>query len=100
MTLLGQGVDAVNAIATVLAGIAYLAPLAVVSLLAFWKENHVLFMLAFGLAMITGLNAPDIISGSYETTPMGITLGALLLVFGILCAALSFRLMFWRGGDE
>lgn len=87
-------------LSTAVAGLVYLLPLAAISALAFWKENHILFMLAFGLAMIAGLNAPDIISGNYETTSMGLTMGALLIVYAFLCVALAFRLMFWRGGED
>jgi hypothetical protein len=89
MSLLEEGVIALQAL-----GIFTL--LVLFSVLACWKENHILFMINGGLAITTGLFAPDIINGNYETTNMGIAIGLLLITFGFLCWGLSFRLMFWR----
>lgn len=80
-----------------LEGILALLPLCLFSILAFWKASDVLFIILFGVAVMTGLAAPDIINGNYNTTSLGISVGVLLVAYGILCAGWSFRLMFWRG---
>jgi hypothetical protein len=77
-----------------------LLPLVIFSILAFWKENHILFIITFGIAFITGMNAPNIISGEHETTALGVSLGALLIGYALFCAAMAFRLMFWRGSES
>ena len=89
-----------SSLSTAAMGLVYLLPLAAISVLAFWKENFILFMIAFGLSMVAGFNAPDIISGVSETTNMGIAIGILLMVYAIFCAAMSLRLMFYEGGGE
>jgi hypothetical protein len=81
-------------------GLLYLLPLLIISVLAFWKESFTLFMIAFGLAMVSGLNAPDIINGKGETTSMGLAIGILLMVYAIFCAAMSFRLMYFYGSED
>ena len=63
--------DAINNVAgtiTIFQGILLLLPLIGFSVLAFWKENHILFMITAGIAIITGLNAPDILSGISATS--------------------------------
>ena len=67
-------------------------PLLCVSAFAFWKENAVLFMIAAGIAMLTGLYTPDIISG-YPN--VGIAAGLMLIAFSLLCCGFAFRMMFW-----
>jgi ABC-type uncharacterized transport system permease subunit len=53
-------------------------------------------MITAAVAMITGLYTPDMISGDYATTSMGIAIGLSLITFSLLCIALAFRLMFWK----
>lgn len=81
---------------TFVGGILYFIPIALISLLAFWKENHVLFMALSGIAMMTGLYTPDIICGDYITTPLSYTIGLGMIAYSILCVAWALRLMFWR----
>ena len=76
--------------------IANFLPLLFFSAISFWKENHVLFLITFGIAMITGLNSPDIIAGHYETTGIGITVALCTILYGLICVAMSLRLMFWK----
>ena len=106
MTILEQAVDALELLASgleiyaiAILGLAYIIPLIIISALAFWKENAVLFMIAFGLAWLTGLNAPDILSGNSETTTLGLTLGLMVIGYGMYCAVMAFRLMFWEGKE-
>ncbi|MFC2060617.1 hypothetical protein ACFLTZ_05990 [Chloroflexota bacterium] len=75
-------------------------PLTLVSIMAFWKENSVLFMITAGLAMITGLYAPDILSGNYITTSVGIAAGLMFVTYSFLCAAFAFKLMMWSPDDS
>ena len=72
--------------------------LALMSVLAIWSQNHVLFMIVAGLAIMTGLYAPDIISGDYATTPLGISIGLTMIAYSLLCCGWAFRLMFWKEG--
>lgn len=71
-------------------------PLVLLSVLAFWKENAVLFIATSGLAIMTGLYAPDIISGDYLTTNLGISVGLMFIAYSFLCSGWAFRLMFWE----
>lgn len=76
-------------------GFFILAFIAMISTFAFWKENYVLFMVAAGVSMISGLYGPDLINGQYETTGYGIAFGFALLVYSLICCGFTFRLMFW-----
>ena len=80
---------------TLAAGFTALGFLLIVSALAFWKENAILFMILYGVAMIIGLNAPDILAIGGATTNVGIAVGLGLIGFSLLAAGWSFRLMFW-----
>ena len=71
-----------------------LAPVVLFSVIAFWKNNAFMFMFSCVLAIMSGYYAPDIISGQYETTPLGITVGLCLILYGFVCAAWSMASMF------
>ena len=77
--------------------IANFMPLLFFSAIAFWKESHILFLITFGIAVITGLNSPDIIAGHYETSGIGLTVGICLIAYSLLCLGFAIRLMFWQG---
>ncbi len=79
---------------TILHGFLYFLPLIFFSVLAFWKENHILFMITAGLAFITGFYSPNIISGIYETNAVGVTVGTMLILYSYACAGWSIALMF------
>jgi hypothetical protein len=94
--------DAINNVAgtiTIFQGILLLLPLIGFSVLAFWKENHILFMITAGIAIITGLNAPDILSGISATSSLGVTVGLMLILYALCCAGWAFKLMFWKGEE-
>lgn len=76
--------------------IANFLPLLFFSVISFWKENHILFLITFGIAIITGLNSPDIIAGHYATTGIGITVGICTISYGLVCMAMAYRLIFWK----
>jgi len=73
-------------------------PLALFSVLALWRRWPPLFMLLFGYSWMVGLNAPDLISGHYETTTLGIAVGLSLIIYGMFCAMMAYRYMFWVDG--
>ncbi len=77
-----------------------IATLTVLSILAAWKENAIMFQITSGMAMIIGLNAPDIMTGSATTTSTDIAIGLSLTAYSFLCAGWSLRLMFHRERDE
>lgn len=66
------------------------------SLLAFWKLNALLFMLAAGASLMVGLQWYDV-----YTTSTGLTIGLMLIAYSFVCIAFAFRCLFWREyGDE
>lgn len=101
MEELAEGLLEINtplgSMAAIFGGLVYIIPLIVLSSLAFWKENAVLFLLVSGVAMMTGLYSPDILGGLNNSSPLGISIGLMLIGFSLLCCGWAFRLMFWRG---
>lgn len=82
-------------------GLLLIVPLLLLSGLAFWKPNPLLFMLAAGAAMMTGLYCPDIISGNYSTTPLSLTIGMMLMAYSLVCFGFAYKTLFGREtGDE
>lgn len=70
--------------------------LIVFSFLAFWKPNAILFMILFALSMMLGLASPDMVSSETTTTGTDMAVALALIIYGLLCAGWSFRLLFWR----
>ena len=68
-----------------------LIPVTLFSILAFWKPNAVLFMLVAGSSLILGLHWYDV-----YTTNIGLTIGLLLVAYGLFCIGMAFRMLFWR----
>jgi len=66
-------------------------PLALFSLLAFWKENALLFMLSAGASMMVGLYWYD----AY-TNPLGLSLSLTLIAYSLVCLGLALKLLFWK----
>ena len=67
-----------------------LMPLSLISILAFWKPNPVLFMLAGGMVFMTGFYWYDC-----YTTNIGLSIGLCLIGYGLYCEALALRTIFW-----
>jgi len=67
-------------------------PVAFFSVLAFWRSNAALFMLAGGGSLMIGLFWYD-----QHTDTIGLTIGLLLIAYSILCIGYAFRAVFWRG---
>lgn len=64
------------------------------SFLAFRWPNPVLWMLVFADAFVTGLYTPNLICGISDTTPLGLTVGFLILAYALFAAGMAFREMF------
>ena len=62
------------------------------SVLAFWKLNALLFMLAGGASLMVGLQWYDV-----YVTSTGLTIGLMLIGYSFVCIAFAFRCLFWRG---
>ncbi len=74
--------------------------LTILSVLAAWKENAIMFQITSGMALIIGLNAPDIMTGSATTTSTDIAIGLSLVAYSFLCAGWSLKLMLHRESEE
>jgi len=74
----------------------FMLPVVGFSLLAFWRMLPVLFMLTAGIALMTGLSAPNFLTGD-TTTPLSMSLGLMLVVYAFLCVALAFLTLFRMG---
>ncbi len=61
------------------------------SLMAFWKPNAILFMLAAGASIITGLYWYDV-----YTTNIGLAISLLLIAYSLFCIGMAYRMLFWR----
>ena len=61
------------------------------SLLAWWKLNAVMFMLAAAASITTGLYWFDL-----YTTNIGLSISLAFIGYGLLCVGLAFRFIFWR----
>lgn len=72
-------------------------PVILFTILGFWRHNAIAFMIAGGLAIITGLEAPDIISSTATTTPLDIAIAMGFLLWALACWGYSFMCMFEQG---
>ena len=81
-------------------GILLFLPVIIFSVLAFWKENPILFMFTAPVSLVTAFESPNMMSGVYTTSPLGITVGLILFVYALFCLGMALKLMFWRGEEE
>lgn len=79
-----------------LTGLMALVCLALLSVLAFWRPNAVLFMVLAAAGISLGLAAPDVMSSEATTTPLDLTITISLIGYGLMCSGWAFKLMFWR----
>lgn len=63
----------------------------VFSLLAFWKSNVLIFMVAAGASLMTGLGWFDV-----YTTDTGLAISLMFIAYSLICIGLAFRYLFWR----
>jgi hypothetical protein len=78
-------------------GLLILLILTVFSVLAFWKQNALMFMILFAISFPLALAAPDLISSTATTDGMDIAVSTGVMMYGLLCAAWSLRLL---GADD
>ena len=75
---------------------AFLLPVIFFSVLAFWRYGRLsgalLFMLAGGVGIVTGFTWYDI-----YTTNWGLTVGLMLITYGIICIGFAFMCIFGKG---
>ena len=79
-------------LAATLQGFVLLLPLIGFSILAFWRIHPVLFMLTAGIALMTGLYVPDILTGG--TTVLSMSVGLVIVVYAFVCVAMAYRALF------
>ncbi len=72
-------------------------PLVFISILAHWRFNPVMFLLAGIIAIFNGLYWYDV----YDT-PTGLAISLCLIVYGLVCIGLAYGNLFRRtnGNDE
>lgn len=61
------------------------------SVLAFWKSNAIMFMVAGGASLMLGLSGFEV-----YTSAIGFTLSLVFIGYSLLCLGLAFRYIFWR----
>lgn len=86
-------------LAVTLQGFILLLPLIGFSILAFWRIHPVLFMITAGIAIMTGLYIPDILTG-VTSTPLSLSIGLLVVMYAFVCVSMAYRTLFTRGGDN
>jgi hypothetical protein len=72
-------------------GLIYLVPLAFFSVLAFWKESAILFIITAALSLMVGLKWFDI-----YVNETGLSIGLMLIVYSFVSFGFSFRIMWER----
>lgn len=74
--------------------VSILGPAVFLSMLAWWKQNAILFLLTGAAAIVAGLSwrpeFPDV---------AGLTNGLVLVAYGIFCLGYALKLVVW-GKDE
>ena len=62
------------------------------SIMAFWKHNVLMFMLAAGASLITGFYWYDV-----YTNNLGLAIAMLLIAFSLICVGFGFGCLFRSG---
>jgi len=82
----------------VVQGLVQFIPLIVMSVFAFWRSNAVLFLITAGIAIMTGLKAPDLLTGD-TASPLSMSIGLALIAYAFVCVAFAYLRLF-RVGEE
>ena len=66
-------------------------PIALFSIIAFWKPNAVLFMITGGISLFMGLSW-------FDTCPsdLGLAIGLCIVAYSVYCIGMAFRMLFWK----
>ena len=83
-------------LAVTLQGFVLLLPLIGFSILAFWILHPVLFLITAGIAIMTGLYAPDILTGN-TTTVLSLSIGLAIVMYSFVCISFAYATMFRSG---
>lgn len=70
-------------------------PLALFSIIAFWKNNSLVFLITAGLSVFIGLKWFDV-----YTDNTGLAIGILILLYGFLCIGMAIKALFGRRIEE
>ena len=84
--------------AVTLQGFVLLLPLIGFSILAFWRLHPVLFLITAGIAIMTGLYVPDILTGG--TTVLSMSVGLVMVMYSFVCVAFAYITIFKANRDE
>ena len=85
--------------AVTLQGFVLLLPLIGFSILAFWRGHPVLFLITAGIAIMTGLYVPDLLTGG-TTTVLSMSLGLVIVAYSLVCVAFAYRTLFRMGRSD
>ena len=80
-------------------GFAMILVLAVASVLAFWRLNPVLFLVTAGIAIMVGLNTPDLLSGN-TSTDLGRSVGLMIIMYALAMVAFAYVTLFRLGDGD
>lgn len=69
--------------------------LAVFSVLAFWKQLAIIYMLLAGMSLMIGLEWYDVYAGE-----LGMAISLVLMAYSLMCVGYAYRFILWSGGDE
>lgn len=68
-----------------------IVPIVIMSALAFWRLNAVLFMITAGMSVIMGFYWYDALAND-----AALAVGLMLVAYGFLCVGFAFRCIFWN----
>jgi hypothetical protein len=91
------GGEGVTLLSTTFQGFVYLLPLLIFSILAFWRLNPVLFLIAGAVGLMSGLSIPDLLAGN-TSSDLSLSLGLLVVAYGLACVVFAYVTLF-RIGD-
>lgn len=77
-----------------LTGIVIMLPIILLSILAFWRQYSVLFMICAGLAMVAGAYMPDILNAGV-TDELSISAAISLWLYSLVCIAFAYKTIFF-----
>ena len=81
--------------AVTLQGFVLLLPLIGFSVLAFWTLHPVLFLITAGIAIMTGLYVPDILTGG--ATALSMSIGLVIVMYSFVCISFAYATIYRAG---
>lgn len=68
------------------------------TVLAYWRGNPAIYMICAGIAMMSGLYAPDALKG-LDYSSFGVSIGLMLIAYALICVGLAYGNMFRPKGE-